>query len=106
MTEKLWGPIDPDRWQEVPCTRARVAEEEDVKQGRAAFYFGNLSEVPAWPEDLKLPALATWTDDSTGQRRRVVVIQAERSANQCTVGFRFLDGGNGVCLLEELEFAN
>jgi hypothetical protein len=84
--------------------KGRVATEDDVKAGRATFYFGNLDELPAEPAPVDLPALAWWPADADGPRRLCVVIQAERSDVQCTVGVRFVDGGNGVCLLDDLDF--
>ena len=104
MIDELWGPIERNQWRQVPCITGRLATEDDVKAGRAAFYLGNLEEVPAGPAKLKLPALALWRDSDSETPIPVVVIQAEESEIQCTVGIRFLTGGNGVCLLEELEF--
>lgn len=34
----------------------------------------------------------------------VVVIQGEQTADKEVIGYRMFDGGNGVCLLWELEF--
>jgi hypothetical protein len=102
--DTLWGPIPLAQWRRVPHTSGRVATEEDVKAGRAAFYLGNLDEVPARPAAMELPALAWWPQDDSGPRRLCVVIQAERSDLQCTLGVRFIDGGNGVCLLDDLDF--
>jgi hypothetical protein len=52
---------------------------------------------------LHVPTLAFWRDEADGQRRLVVVIQAEQIGNDCLVGFRFFEGGNGVCTFEEIE---
>jgi hypothetical protein len=82
--------------------RGALATEEDVEAGRAVFFLGNLDEVPARPSAMHLPALALWSDPELGARRPVIVIQVELG-QQHLAGIRFLEGGNGVCLLEELE---
>jgi hypothetical protein len=99
----LWGTIDRSGWRNAPHMRDRVATEEDVKAGRAVFHFQNLDEVPAWPADVQLPALALWRKES-GKQVPVVVIHLQESATQRTAGVRYFDGGNGVCLFDELEF--
>ena len=101
---EIWGPIERHLWRQVPCMTGRLATEDDVKAGRAVFYLGNPEEVPAWPAEIELPAPALLRDDDSGTLTPVVVIQAEESEIRCTVGIRFLTGGNGLCLLEELEF--
>ena len=62
----------------------------------------NPDEVPARPAAVRLPALALWPDPESGAHRPVVVIQVELGQKN-VAGIRFLEGGNGVCLLEELE---
>jgi hypothetical protein len=79
-----------------------LATEEDVEAGRAVFFLGNLDEAPARPSTIRLPALALWPDPELGAHRPVIVIQIEMG-QQHIAGIRFLEGGNGVCLLEELQ---
>jgi hypothetical protein len=69
--------------------------------GRASFYL-NLGTNSSQPAQIELPTLALWKDDTDGSGRLVVVIQAEDTGNECIVGFRFFEGGNGVCV-EDLE---
>src|SRR5438045_6335687 len=102
--DTTWGPVPLAEWKRVPHVKGRLATEDDVKSGRAAFYLGNVSDVPARPAALELPALAWWPQDDDGPRRLCVVIQAEQGASQCMLGVRFLDGGNGVCLIDDLDF--
>jgi len=103
MIDELWGPIERNQWQQVPCMTGRLATEADVKAGCAVFYLGNVDEAPARPADLKLPALALQRDEDSGDLTPVVVIQVEEGESQCMVGVRFFPGGNGICSLEELE---
>jgi hypothetical protein len=102
MDDPLWGPIDRARWRRVPHTSGSLATEKDVKAGRAVFFLGNVDELPAEPATIPLPALALWSDPELGAHRPVIVIQIEIGEQQFA-GIRFLEGGNGVCLLEELE---
>jgi hypothetical protein len=82
----------------------RIATEEDVKLGRAVFYIDEGDEIVHQPLNIQIPSLANHTDKETGEKNLVVVIQAERTDEQEVVGLRYFEGGNGVCLLFELEF--
>ena len=103
MKGDLWGPIDLEDWVNTTCMRGRCATVDDVREGRAAFCMANLDEIPAWPVDLDLPQLALLKLEEGDERVVVVVIQAEESEIQQTVGVRFIEGGNAICLFEELE---
>ncbi len=103
MNDTLWGPIEPENWSIIPHIKYKLATKKDVQEGRATFFLKNLDEVPAWPSDIKIPALAIWTVEDEMVNQLVVIIQAEQSNIQLTVGVRFFSGGNGVCLLEDLE---
>jgi hypothetical protein len=101
MTSDPWGPIRPEMWNAVPAIRDRPATEWDVHGGIAVFYMGTESQE-ALP--LSLPQPAFYVDPDDGEMTPVVVIQAESSGNQHIVGVRYLDGGHGVCLLDDLNF--
>lgn len=103
MEDDLWGPVDRARWRSVPHMDGTLATERDVEEGRAVFFLGNPRKVPAQPSTIRLPALALWPDSDGGSHRQVIVIQVE-IGRQEIAGIRFLEGGNGVCLLRELEF--
>jgi hypothetical protein len=104
MSDELWGPIEVSKWPEVPATKNRLADENDVREGRAVFYQIGEAAVAIWPAGL--PALAVLTNEE-GRRIPVVVIQAERSPNGRTIaGARYFDGGNLVCTAEELRPAD
>jgi hypothetical protein len=103
MTDKLWGPINPENWNKIAHMSDKLATRKDVKEGRAVFFLENTDEIPAWPSDLKIPGLAIWKVEDEMKNQPAVIIQAEQSEFQCTVGVRFFAGGNGLCLLEDLE---
>jgi hypothetical protein len=103
--EDIWGPISMRNWRDTPCVAGRVATEDDVKAGRAAFYL-ELSEGQAsHPFDLNLPSCAILRDED-GAAIPVIVIQVETGNNgsvQVLAGYRPLTGGNGLCMFYELE---
>jgi hypothetical protein len=96
----LWGAVDVERWQETPCLRGRVAAEQDVKSGRAVFYL-NAEEIGAVYVDIGLPHCAILT--AGGQSTPVIVIQSERAGEKHYIGYRTVSGGNGICLLFEVQ---
>jgi len=98
--DKLWGPIDMKNWKAIPCVSGRPATEQDVKEGRAAFYITG-DQTTLKPILLTLPACAILREGY--KETPVIVIQAEETPESKTVGVRFLGGGNGVCTLGELE---
>jgi hypothetical protein len=107
MSENLWAEVDIEHWQSVPHISGRVASEDDVEQGRAVFYLGNPDEIGAHSYDqISLPHCATLADEVSGERIPVLVIQVEKAEDRIYVGYRFLGGGNGVCLLSELELVD
>ena len=74
--------------------------------GAGLVYLQSVFAAPgadSQPMDLKLPRCAIHKDQETGKQTPVIVVQAEDVKGNKTVGFRSLSGGNGVCLLFELE---
>lgn len=96
--ENLWGPVAADQWRATPCISGCAATEADVQAGRAAFFVPGDSLPAAVP----LPCCARQSLEGGGTQR-VVVIQAEVAPYGIVVGVRPLEGGNGVCTLDELE---
>lgn len=96
--EADWGPLDVSKWESTPHISKRAATEEDVRLGRAVFFLPQGSIA----EPLKLPACAIQKEQS-GRELPVIVIQAERAAAKVVVGVRYLNGGNGICALEEVQ---
>ncbi len=99
----LWGPIDIRRWTETPHVRGRLATEQDVRNGRAVFFLNSGSRQQPFPRNLPIPCCGIQIDPQSRSETPVVVIQAESIGEECTVGVRYLDGGNGVCTLEEVQ---
>ena len=96
--DSLWGPVEKAFWASVPHVSGRPATETDVAQGRAVFYLPGGSE----PADLPVPCCAIQHLESDASQP-VVVIQAERAPSGVVLGVRPLSGGNGVCMLSEVE---
>lgn len=95
-----WGAINEDDWRDVPHVTGRLATEDDVREGRAVFYLDGAEG--AQPGQVPIPSLALLRDEDGNGTTTVVVIQAEIFRDECTVGYRPLEGGNGICLLEEI----
>jgi hypothetical protein len=102
MSENLWGPVRGDEWWLLPCVSGRIAREEDVLAGRAVFFLSNAAQIKARPMPIRLPACALLTDQERPEKSAVIVIQAEQAGNATYIGYRDLQGGNGVCTLSEI----
>jgi hypothetical protein len=105
----LWGPIAMASWHATPCIRGRVATEVDVKNGKAVFYLDLSTGQNSWPSDCALPCCAILHAENGDVP--VIVIQIQTSINNVSeakifAGYRLLAGGNGICLLSELELLN
>ena len=98
---ELWSKIDVDRWQATPCLRGRIAVPEDVKDGRAVFYLGNAGDIGAVHVDIGLPHCGVIHAD--GAHVPAIVIQSEYAEPKHYIGYRPISGGNGMCLLSEVE---
>jgi hypothetical protein len=95
----LWGRIQPENWRDTPCTLGRIAGEGDVKQGRAVFYVDGPSQAAEFP----LPRCAL-LHEAGAKILPVILIQAEsRDDGKVLVGYRPLSGGNGICMLDEVD---
>jgi len=96
-------------WHATPCIRGRVATEVDVKNGKAVFYLDLSDGQKSRPYDFALPCCAILHAENG--EAPVIVIQIETSINSLSeskifAGYRLLAGGNGICLLSELELLN
>ena len=99
----LWKAIDIKSWNKTPAINDRVATEDDVKNGLAVYFIEN-SDAEHKVYKAQLPKLAYLIDSQTKKEELVVVIQIENTSKGTTVGYRKLDGGNGICSIEELKF--
>jgi hypothetical protein len=105
--EAVWGPIAMANWRETPCIRGRAATEDDANAGRAVFYLDVSEGQESHPVDLDLPRCAILHEEDEGDLP-VIVIQAENGNNgtgavELIAGYRPLTGGNGICMLYQLE---
>ena len=100
MTGDVWGPIDVASWRNLPACTAKLATEEDVENGRAVFFVPVGTEYEpssVYPIELPFPAILIESN------KPVIAIQCEEVNGKVAVGFRYVAGGNGLCLLDELE---
>ena len=101
QNDDLWGTISIINWNDTPCIKNRVATRDDVKNGLAVFYLENSNDVK--PIKINLPKCALHVDQETKKETPVILIQAEKSQGQELIGYRFLNGGNGIGLLLEFK---
>jgi hypothetical protein len=101
MKEDIWGPIEIDKWDETPYLAHRVATEKDVIEGTATFYISGANNHKQI--DIKLPSMAILIDQDTHEELKVIIIQAEQADDRQLIGYRFIDGGNGVCTMDEVK---
>lgn len=99
----LWTSIDIKSWDKTPAINDRIATEDDVKKGFAVF-FSNETGDEHVPYKIQLPKLAYLTETEMKKEELVVVIQIEITSKYTLVGYRNFDGGNGICLLNEVNF--
>jgi hypothetical protein len=109
-TPDLWGQIAIDSWHATPCIWGRVATETDVRDGRAVFHLDLSEGQKSRPFALALPCCSILHGEDE-REVPVIVIQVETSINnenqvKTFAGYRLLEGGNGICLLHELELLN
>jgi hypothetical protein len=103
MTENKFDPIELNDWKKVPFTKGRLATKKDIDLGKAIFQIEGNGEEHI-PLEIEIPSLAYHIDQETNEKTKVVVIQGEQVGTKKVIGIRYLNGGDGVCLLFELEF--
>ena len=101
-----FGPIDIANWSQTPCLKGLVATEKDTRIGTAVFYLQPDDTHIISAIDMPLPCCAIHRGEEG--ETPVIVIQAESGRNERVenrlAGYRFLNGGCGLSMLEELEF--
>jgi hypothetical protein len=70
-----------------------------VKDGRAVFYLKDPHEIGAVHVDIGLPRCGMLLESGTP----VIIIQSERADEKHYVGYRPLNGGNGICVMSEVQ---
>ena len=82
----------------------KVATEDDVRFGRAVFCLAKDSKSVASLSSMALPTPALLKpEDQNAPRIPILVIQVEVSDGMTLVGYRYLNGGNGICSLPEVQ---
>ena len=94
----------PTQWPDlarVGHVSGRVATNDDVQAGNAAFAIQNSDSKPI---RVTIPQYAIYLDRDTGKKVPVILIQAEDKAGSKLAGFRIVGShGVGACLLDELQ---
>ena len=79
----------------------RLPTREETQNGRALIYVDPAKFPNAKPIDMQMPKLASYYNESSRKEELVIVIQALNILKD-TVGFRYLNGGNGSARLAEI----
>jgi hypothetical protein len=103
MIDHLWGPIEIESWKRIRCISGRVAREEDVAAGRAVFFLEDPEIINAHALEVDVPRCAILTEAESGEELPVIIVQVEQADDKVYVGYRNLDGGNGICTEKEIE---
>lgn len=98
----LWKPITLKDWKKTSVINNRVANEDDVNEGKAVYFIEGNHENHK-PYKINLPKLAYLTDFDTNEKELVVIIQIEETPKGTVVGYRNLTGGNGAGLINEFK---
>lgn len=102
MYKKPWSEINIKNWKDIPYIKHERATKEDVESGRAVFFTPDDQDTVPY-EDLPLPCCAIHREDDSEHELPVIAIQAEIVNEKILVGYRMITGGNGICVLSELE---
>lgn len=92
-------PITEDNWRSVKHISGRVAVKQDMKEGRAVFF----SPTGTSSYDIALPALANHIESETGQKIKVVIVQAEVGPDGPIIGALYFNGDHLLATLAEFE---
>ena len=95
-----WPPLS-----DFKSISGRYATEEDVNTGAAVFMLRSEGENIGVPLDIQIPQYAIHTDQETGEKTRVVVIQAEEANGSKVIGaVNIITGEHVAALYFEFEF--
>lgn len=101
MTDPTPNRLDIAHWKALPHIQGRLATQDDVRAGLAVFYIADGRDA-AEPATLNLPVCGMQRQEE-GTTLPVVVVQAERFKGDTILGVLYLNGGKGMCTLEEME---
>jgi hypothetical protein len=100
MCSDNWGPINVSTWRDLPVIESKVATKQDVEDGQAVFFIPAGVEYKPTSEhhfSLPFPAIVTESNEP------VFAVQCQEIEGDVFVGYRKILGGNGMCLLHQLE---
>ena len=90
---------------EVKFVAKRSATEADINDGAAVFLLQSEGENIGKPMSLEIPQYAIHKDSETGEKSKVVVIQAEEANGQQVIGALIIETNEFMAgLANEFEF--
>ena len=96
--------VDFSDWADVPVVNGRMATQEETRNGSSLIFIDMKKYPDARPMDITTPKLARYYNEYTQNDELIIVIQAVTVDNDCVVGFRYINGGNGSAWFHEVDF--
>jgi hypothetical protein len=105
MTAENWyedssKPVEISQGRNMPHMSGRIADQEDVKAGRAVFFIQNPTANKVAHFDIILPRGAVRLQDGTP----LIVIQSEKAGQAHWLGCRHVRGGKMIYEISEVQF--
>jgi hypothetical protein len=100
MNETPWGPVDIAAWRDLSVIAGKVATKQDVENANAVFFIPvgvEYAPTSEHPFSLPFPAIVNESGEP------VFAVQCEQLDSDVFVGSRKISGGNGMCMLNQLE---
>ena len=95
-------------WPDLPQSGflvGRSATTEDLDNGTAVFTLKTNGKYVGHPVNVEIPQYAIHTDEETGSRTPVVIVQVETNGEVTAVGYRDVrDWSDGIGLFHEFDF--
>ena len=85
--------------EEIKSVSGRPGTEDDINAGSAVFLLQSEGENIGVPMTLEIPQYAIHTDEETGEKTRVVIIQAEEANNQQVIGALIIESNEYMAAL-------
>lgn len=96
--------VDMADWKSVPVINGRMPTLEEAQNGSSLIYVDPVEYPDAKPLNMRMPKLATFYNESARREDLIIVIQAIKVGGDSIVGFRYLNGGNGTALVNQVKF--
>lgn len=98
--------VNISEWKNVKVIIGRMPSEEEARNGSALIYVDPKEYPTATSTFMQLPRLATFSSPYTKREEVIIIIQAFQLGTDTILGYRYLNGGNGSSLLNQVKLIN